>query len=188
MYSIILYVLQLLKHYYFNYIYSNILYLLLIWTYIILIIVFRIHYSNYGYYFMIISIIYMTKYYYSYFILCQLFQFYQLFQLFELFLCFNVFNSNNCNNILWSQTQLQTGKWCQILILLPRNHSQTQQAAITAKILPIPGDVCTTISANDPPQKVQSTIFAPPQVEHRGATEPHTQPKHTGGSSVCENL
>jgi hypothetical protein len=37
--------------------------------------------------------------------------------------------------------------------------------------------VCTTISANDPPQKVRSTIFAPPQVEHRGATEPHILPK-----------
>ena len=46
-----------------------------------------------------------------------------------------------------------------------------------SKILPIPGDVCTTISANDPPQKVQSTIFAPLQVEHRGATEPHIRPK-----------
>ena len=28
-----------------------------------------------------------------------------------------------------------------------------------------------------PRQKVQSTIFAPPQVEHRGATEPHIRPK-----------
>ncbi len=37
--------------------------------------------------------------------------------------------------------------------------------------------MCTTISVNDPPQRVQSTIFAPPQVEHKGATEPHIRPK-----------
>ena len=50
-------------------------------------------------------------------------------------------------------------------------------AAITAKILPIPDDVCTTILANNPQKKVQSTIFAPLQVEHRHATEQHILPK-----------
>ena len=47
---------------------------------------------------------------------------------------------------------------------------------ITVKLLSIPGDVCTSISANDPPQKVQSTVISPQQVEHRGATEQNFLP------------
>ena len=55
-------------------------------------------------------------------------------------------------------------------------HSHTSEAAIAAKILRYPGGRCTSVLAGTPKKQAFSTVFAPPQLHERDATEPHIWP------------
>ena len=55
-------------------------------------------------------------------------------------------------------------------------HSYTSEAAIAAKILRYPGGRCTSILAGTPKKQAFSTVFDPPQLHERDATEPHILP------------
>ncbi len=52
-------------------------------------------------------------------------------------------------------------------------HSYTSAAAITANILRNPGGRCTSVLAATHKIQVFSTVFDPPQLHERDATEPH---------------
>ena len=55
-------------------------------------------------------------------------------------------------------------------------HSYTSEAAIEAKILRNPGGQYTSILAGTPKKQAFSTVFGPPQLHERDATEPHIWP------------
>ena len=55
-------------------------------------------------------------------------------------------------------------------------HSYTSEAAIAAKILRNPGGRCASVLAGTPKKQVFSTVFDPPQLHERDATEPHIWP------------
>ena len=55
-------------------------------------------------------------------------------------------------------------------------HSYTSEAAIAAKILRNPGGRCTSVLASTSKKQAFSTVFAPPQLHERDATEPHIWP------------
>ncbi len=55
-------------------------------------------------------------------------------------------------------------------------HSYTSAAAIAANILRNPGGWCTSVLATTPKTQVFSTVFDPPQLHERDATEPHIWP------------
>ena len=52
-------------------------------------------------------------------------------------------------------------------------HSYTSEAAIAAKILRNPGGRCTSVLAGTPKKQAFSTVFDPPQLHERDATEAH---------------
>ena len=55
-------------------------------------------------------------------------------------------------------------------------HSYTSEAAIAAKILRNPGGRCTSVLAGTRMKQAFSTVFYPPQLHERDATEPHIWP------------
>ena len=55
-------------------------------------------------------------------------------------------------------------------------HSYTSEAAIAAKILRNPGGQCTSVLADTPKKQAFSTVFDPPQLHERDATEPKIRP------------
>jgi hypothetical protein len=55
-------------------------------------------------------------------------------------------------------------------------HSNTSEAAIAAKILRNPGGRCTSVLAGTPKKQEFSTVFDPPQLHERDATEAHIWP------------
>ena len=66
-----------------------------------------------------------------------------------------------------------SGIWLQILGLTAGMHSYTSEAAIEAKILRNPGGWCTSVLAGTRRKQAFSTVFDPPQLHERDATEPH---------------
>ena len=60
--------------------------------------------------------------------------------------------------------------------LTARMHSYTSEAAIAAKMLRNPGGLCTSVLAGTPKKQAFSTVFDPPQLHERDATEPHIWP------------
>ena len=69
-----------------------------------------------------------------------------------------------------------SGTWLQILGLTGRMHSCTSEAAIAANILWNPGGRCTSVLAGTPKKQAFSTVFDPPKLHERDATEPHIWP------------
>ena len=69
-----------------------------------------------------------------------------------------------------------SGTWLQKLGLTGRMHSYTSEAAIAAKILRNLGGRCTSVLAGTPKKQPFSTVFDPPQLHERDATEPHIWP------------
>ena len=69
-----------------------------------------------------------------------------------------------------------SGIWLQILGLTAGMHSYTSEAAIEAKILRNPGGWCTSVLAGTCMKQAFSTVFDPPQLHERDATEPHIWP------------
>ncbi len=55
-------------------------------------------------------------------------------------------------------------------------HLYTSKAAIAAKILRNPGGLCTSVLAGTPKKQEFSTVFDPPQLHERDATEAHIWP------------
>ena len=55
-------------------------------------------------------------------------------------------------------------------------HSYTSEAAIAVKILQNPGGRCTSVLAGTLKKQAFSTVFDPPQLHERDATEPHIWP------------
>ncbi len=55
-------------------------------------------------------------------------------------------------------------------------HSYTFVTSIAAKVLRHPGGQCTSIFAGTPKIQASSTVFDPPQLHERDATEPHIWP------------
>ena len=55
-------------------------------------------------------------------------------------------------------------------------HLYTSKAAIAAKILRNPGGHCTSVVADTPKKQAFSTVFDPPQLHERDATEPNIRP------------
>ncbi len=70
----------------------------------------------------------------------------------------------------------KSGIWLQILGLTAGMHSYTSEAAITVKILRNPGSRCTSVLAGNLKKQAFSTVFDPPQLHERDATEPHIWP------------
>ena len=66
--------------------------------------------------------------------------------------------------------------WLQILGLTAGKHSYTPEATIAAKILLYSGGRCTSILAGTPKKQPFRTVFDPPQLHERDATEPHIWP------------
>ncbi len=69
-----------------------------------------------------------------------------------------------------------SGIWLLILGLTAGMHSYTSEAAIATKILRNPGGWCTSVLASTPKKQAFSTVFDPPQLHERDATEPHILP------------
>ena len=69
-----------------------------------------------------------------------------------------------------------SGIWLQILGLTAGMHLYTCEEAITAKILRKPGGRCTSVLAGTPKKQAFSTVFDPPQLHERDATEQHIWP------------
>ena len=69
-----------------------------------------------------------------------------------------------------------SGIWLQILGLTAGMHSYTSEAAIEAKILRNSGGWCTSVLACTRRKQACSTVFDPPQLHERDATEPHIWP------------
>ena len=55
-------------------------------------------------------------------------------------------------------------------------HFYTSEAATAAKLLRNPGGQCTSVWAGIPKKQAFSTVFDPPQLHERDATEPHIWP------------
>jgi hypothetical protein len=55
-------------------------------------------------------------------------------------------------------------------------HSNTCETAIGAKILLNPGGRCTSVFGRHPQDTAFSTVFDPPHLNERDATEPHIWP------------
>jgi hypothetical protein len=70
----------------------------------------------------------------------------------------------------------KSGIWLQILGLTAGMHSYTSEAAIAVKILRNPGGWCTSVLAGTLKKQAFSTVFDPPQLHERDATEPHIWP------------
>ena len=70
----------------------------------------------------------------------------------------------------------KSGVWLQILGSTAGMHSCTPEAAITAKTWRNPGGLCTSVLAGTPQKQAFSTVFDPPQLHERDATEPHIWP------------
>ena len=66
-----------------------------------------------------------------------------------------------------------SGIWLQILGLTAGMHSYTSEAAIEAHILRNPGGLCTSVLAGTRMKQAFSTVFDPPPLHERDATEPH---------------
>ena len=69
-----------------------------------------------------------------------------------------------------------SGIWLQILGLTAGMHSYTSEAAIETKILRNSGGWCTSVLACTRRKQACSTVFDPPQLHERDATEPHIWP------------
>ena len=67
----------------------------------------------------------------------------------------------------------KSGVWLQILGLTAGMNSCTSETAITAKTWRNPGGRCTS---GTPKKQAFSTVFDPPQLHERDATEPHIWP------------
>ncbi len=75
--------------------------------------------------------------------------------------------------VVYPHTQIISGFWLQILGLTAGIHSYTSEASIAAKILRNPGGLCTSLLAGTSQVEAFSTVFDPPQLHERDATEPH---------------
>ena len=100
-------------------------------------------------------------------------------ELFQLFYCYNMYNWHNRYNIFL----------CWPLTTSPKRHLVSDTEAVTQNaFVNITDSYCCKNIANPrrcvhfhffqgPLQTVHSTVFAPPQEEHRCASEPHTRSK-----------
>ncbi len=72
----------------------------------------------------------------------------------------------------------KSGIWLQILVLglTAGMHSYTSEVAIAAQILRNTGGRCTSALADTPSKQAFSTVFDPPQLHEREATEPQIRP------------
>ncbi len=70
----------------------------------------------------------------------------------------------------------KSGILLQILGLAAAMHSNTSEAAIAAKILRYPGGRCTSVLTGTTKKQAFNTVFDPPQLHERDATEPHIWP------------
>ncbi len=70
----------------------------------------------------------------------------------------------------------KSGIWLHMLGLTAGMNSYTSEAAMAAKILGNPGGRCTSVLACNPKKQAFSTVFDPPHLHERDATEPHTWP------------
>jgi hypothetical protein len=73
-------------------------------------------------------------------------------------------------------TQITSGFWLQILGLTAEMHSYTSEASIAAKVLRNPGGQCTSLLAGTRQVEAFTTVFDPPQLHVRDATEPQIWP------------
>jgi hypothetical protein len=79
---------------------------------------------------------------------------------------------------MFGLTCMQSGLWLHIMILglTAGMHSYTSKAAISAKILRNLVGRCTSVLADAPKKQALSTVFDPPQLHDRNATEQHILP------------
>jgi hypothetical protein len=78
--------------------------------------------------------------------------------------------------VVYPHTQIISGFWLQILGLTAEMHSYTSKVSIAAKVLRNPGGRCTSLLAGTRQVEEFSTVFDPPQLHVRDATEPYIWP------------
>ena len=79
-------------------------------------------------------------------------------------------------NCLYAPPAHSSGIWLQILGLTGGMHSYTSEASIAAKILRIPVGQCTSVLADTRLKQAFGTVFDPPPLHERDATEAHIWP------------